>query len=59
LPAGASISDGQAPAVAEGVPLRDLAQPVSDDHVARPGAEALDVRADLIQYPIVSWDRPR
>lgn len=51
--ADAGISDGQAPAVAEGVPSCHLAKPVGDDHFARLGAEALDVRADLVQYPFV------
>src|SRR5205823_5107204 len=37
LTAGASISDGQAPAVSEGVPPCYLADPVGDDHFAWPG----------------------
>ena len=44
-------SDGQAPAVTEGVPPCDLAKPVGDDNFAWSGAKALDVRkqADLVK----------
>lgn len=56
--ADAGISDGQAPAVTEGVPPCDLAEPVGDDYFAWSGAKALDVRTDFVQHPFVGWNRP-
>jgi len=43
-------SDGKAPAVTEGVPPCDLAEPVGDDNFAWSGAKALDVRTDFVQH---------
>jgi len=46
--ADAGISDGQAPAVTEGVPPCDLAEPIGDDNFAWSAAKALDVRKQAI-----------
>src|SRR5215469_18286881 len=57
--ADAGFGDGQAPAVTERVPLCHLAEPVGDDRFTRPSAEALDVPADLVQYPVVRRARAK
>jgi hypothetical protein len=51
------IGNGLAPAVAKGVPLRHLPDPVGDDHFAWTGTEAPDVGADLVEHPLIGRDR--
>jgi hypothetical protein len=35
--------------------LWHLTDPVGNDHFARPGAEVQDVRADLVQHPLIAF----
>ncbi len=53
------ILDGIAPAHAEAVALHRLAEPVSDQDLARPGRPSLHVRRDRVQDQIVERDHPR
>jgi hypothetical protein len=59
LTARPSVGNCPAPAVAEGVPLRHLTEPVGNDHFLWPSAEAIDVGTDPVENPRVGRNRAR